>query len=1079
MTPLDQAEALVYKKEYAAAKALCLKLKQQGDGSLRLEFLLGSIALNMQDYPAALETFRRLRKSHPNHAGVLNNLGAALQYTGGDLEEAQALIERSLVIDPKNIPALVNLGELYLLRKRNDKARETYARIEQIAPGNPQGPFGQAMCDLAMNDFPKAFDRLEAAVKLAPHHPAILANLLHAATQTQRHDRAVEIARLIASREELKAQTPMAWAILKRYCVWDEAAALLPRVLEILLAKETLPEQFTPIALEILSSPDIDHATLKRLHVQCGDGLRLRNRGFPAPDLTKAYAPAGRMRIGYLSGDFRNHVAALFIRGVIDQHDPNRFEIFLYSSAPVGSQDEMTGRFFRVAEHFVHCHDMDDGELARRIAADGIHILVEMSGYTSHTRTPALALKPAPIQVTYIGYPATYGMREVDYILSTRELTGSDHAAAFVEESLELPELYAVSPSPDVVTRAAELPCLSNGYITFGSLINPYKINPQTIALWARVMREAAHSRIYLNHPAYASQEARRNLLDGFARHGIPAERVAVTHERPPEGQFHYIFYDKIDIVLDATPMTGGAGTSDALTVGVPVVSRVGSIFHERLSAAAIRANTPDPETYIAESDEAFVAKAIKLAADPARLAELRKLIRQAILTGPNSQSQAFTRQLEATYRNGWDRKHPQQPIDGIVSWTPPTEVVPVGGLNIEFLSRRNDLHRFVAKDTGRWFEHECDFVAHHAAELGTLLDISHDPGLAVLPIAAALPETGHLYCRRDASHGSALLARNFAANRLADRASVCAGCDTVPPPTLVRIAAECNDAQASVVRELFEQCGFAPALLLVPLESPHGPERATVDYLLQRGYACFRHHPGSHALIAASSGDPQDSFARNLFCVLTEAVPLLQEHGMIAASGALDLLPDSLSEAWRRHARSPARAPKAAFDPVYLAALNAYARSQDDALPPDERLRQFAFAELLLGQLALTESTVPRLFGLIRLKAAAGKRDEAVELARRLADALADKNGPVLDEPFLLPVDTAADLPLADADEAVWSHSVALIALERLRSWSPFFTAAESTTLWKELASLPWCADLAKSKLALLGSLWEVFDEP
>jgi protein O-GlcNAc transferase len=1075
MTTIDQAEALAISKDYPAAKALCLELIKKGVTGIRLQFLLGSIALNMNDSEEALRIFRSLVKTAPNHSGVLNNLGAAIDRTGGDLDEAQSLIERSIEIDPKNIPAMVNLGELYLSRKKTDKARETYSRIAKLAPNNPQGPFGEGLCDLSINEYEKAYERFEAAIKLAPHHPAVLANLLHAATQTKRHSRAIEISRLIASKEEFAGQLPIAWAILKRYCIWDEASAILPKVVNMLLSNGTTPDQFIPIALEVLSSPNIDHATLKDLHVRCGDGLRLRNKGFPLPSLEKAYAPSKRMRIGYLSGDFRHHVAALFIRGIVNHHDPGAFEIFLYNAAPIGVHDRMTGGFFRVAEHFVQCHDMDVGELSQRIAEDGIHILVDLSGYTAHTRMQVLSLKPAPVQISYIGYPGTYGLKEVDYILSTPDLTGTDHASAFVETPLELPGLYAVTPSPLTVKRSAELAFLRNGHITFGSLINPYKINPETVALWARVMRETPQSRIYLNHPAYVCSEAKENLITRFAAAGIVEERLTITPERPPEGEIHYVLYDHIDIVLDATPMTGGAGTTDALTVGVPVISRLGSIFHERLSSAAIRANVATPEEFLAETDDDFVAKAVALAQNPERLKELRQQIRQAILTGPNSQAEAFTRQLELTYKQAWNRLHPELPIDTLVSWSPNTETVTVGQFTLEVLARRNDLYRFVARDTGHWFEHECDFIAHHAAAFGTLLDVSHDPGLVVVPVAAALPETAHLYCQRDLPHYGKLLMRNLATNSLEERVTVCPTLDTLAPPTLVRIAAECNDAQASVVRDLFERLEFTPAILLVSLDSPNGPELATVNYLRERGYGCYLHHTGAQILIARSLVTPEDSFVRNVFCIQDAAIPLLQEHGLVASpTNTFNYLPDSHSDAWKDVARQPELNFSTNADPAYLGALNAYACSQNQNCPANERLHQFNLAELLLSQLVLAKASVPRLFSLIRLKSEAGKRDGAIALANQLADALAQSHGQVLDEPYLLPIGEVAEF---NEDEAVWAHSVALMSLERLRSWSPFFTAAESTLLWKELSTLPWCRALAQRKLALLGTMWETAD--
>jgi hypothetical protein len=520
--------------------------------------------------------------------------------------------------------------------------------------------------------------------------------------------------------------------------------------------------------------------------------------------------------------------------------------------------------------------------------------------------------------------------------------------------------------------------------------------------------------------------------------------------------------------------MTGGAGTSDALTVGVPVVSRIGSIFHERLSVAAIRANVAVPEDFIAETDDEFVAKAVSLAAKSDRLTELRHQIRQAILTGPNSQAEVFTRQLEAAYIVAWNRKFPAKVIDRLIAWSQPTETVLVGNMTLELLDRRNDLHRFVAKDAGRWFEDECNFISHYADRLGVVLDISHDPGLVVLPIAAALGESGHIYCRRDTRHSRELLANNIAANNLSSWASVHDNIDELPPPTLVRIAAECNDAQASIVKRLLEDRQLTPAILLVSFDSQNGTEWATANYLDKRGYVCFRYHPGAQVLIPCHSSVLTDSFTRNLFFVLPEAIDLLQEYGMIAEESAPDLVPDSTADHWRRFTRIPDHIDISTCDPVYIAALNAYANSQEDLFDANERLRQFNFAELLLGQLVLTDASVPKLFSLIRMKLAAGKRDEAIRLANQLADALTNRHGPVIGEPYLLPVDDVALLPENREDEAVWCHSVTLITLERLRSLSPFFTAAQSTTLWKELAQLPWCQTMAEKKLALLASLWE-----
>ncbi|MBI2277478.1 MAG: tetratricopeptide repeat protein [Dechloromonas sp.] len=1079
MASIEQAEELVKTKQFAAARRICEQLQRRGQSGLRLDFLLGSIALFANDFEQAKAIFAGLAVRHPNHSGIQNNLGTALLNTGGDPDEAQILMERAIEIDPANVPALINLGELYLLRRRRDDSRRIYERIVELAPDNPQGYHGIGQCALSMNDFADALIWLEKAAKLAPHNPIVLASLLMATTQTRNHDKAVKIARLIAATPELEAQLPNAWAVLKRYCLWDEAAELLPKVISALTQEGVQPEYFSPIALELLSSDLIDHPTLKLLHTRCGEGLRLRNAGYAKEPNTRAFAPTKRMRIGYLSGDFRNHVASLFIRGVINHHDTSRFEIFLYSSAPVGAQDETTGKFFRVAEHFVHCYDMDDGELARQIARDGIHVLIDMSGFTSHTRMPVLTLQPAPVQMSYIGYPATYGLREVDYIICNRDLIGSDHDNAFVERPIELPGIYGITPSPPGVRRAAQLPLAANGFVTFGSLINPYKINRSTVALWSRVLAGVPNSRIYLNHPIYACETTRRSMIDAFAKEGIDASRLTVTDERPASNGIHFLLYDKVDIVLDATPMTGGAGTADALTVGVPVVSRIGSVFHERLSSAAICANVPTPEEYIAESDDDFVAKALSLAGNADKLRSLREEIRNNVLFGPNGQAEAFTRDLEDLHRRAWDMKFPETPIDSLCSWEQETTTIELPPFRFHLSAARNDLHRFVACEQGRWFEEECRFVAEHAAGLGTIWDVSDDPGLATIPIGARLQTEQSLTCLRLTPSRRQLLEQNIAENGLSSCIHAIASiADLQGQPLLLRLGAERNDGNAGLLQQVLSRIDGGVPIVLVSLDGANGPDDSSANFLAEHGYLPFRLHFACSVLVPAPADGERDGFLRNLFYIAPEALPLLEEHGLVCTAPASPTaIPGATEQDWQSIAR-PAHSTHTADQPhsewadVYLSALNAYARARNLDTPPAERIGWFDLANNIVHQLIQAEPTAPRLLTAIRLANEGGRRDIAVNLAREVFDGLKGKHGRMLFEPYLLPFDSFETIQ-PNEDEALWCQSLCLVALEKLRSWSSFFTAAQSTLLWKELGNYPWWHEEAGRMLGILGMLW------
>lgn len=919
--------------------ALCKQLEKRGESGLRLEFLIGSISLLTNDFTTARSIFSRLAKRHPNHSRVLNNLGAALLHTGGKAEEAQQLMEKSIELDPGNIPALVSLGELYLGRKKRDEAKQLYQRMIELAPENPQGYFGLGLCAQVMNDSQKAEQYFEQARERAPNHLSILSNLLQATTQNKRHDKAIHFARQIITTPGMETIIPTAWAILKRYCLWKEASELLPHVIDYLLAPETPPDTFTPIALEIVSSDEIDHQMLKRLYTKCGNGLRQRNTGFARTANTSAHAPSRRMRIGYLSGDFRNHVVSPFIRGVINHHDRSRFEIFLYSNAPISAQDETTSKYFRVAEHFVHCHEMDDGELAQRIAQDGIHVLIDLSGFTMHTRMTTLTLQPAPVQMTYIGYPATYGLPEVDYIISNSEITGSDHASAFIEAPLELPGRYSVSPAPLGITRPALLPCSTNNFVTFGSLINCYKINRSTLALWSRVLRAVTDSRIYLNHPHYACSATREALLQAFAEEGIALERVTITDERPENGGAHFLLYDNIDIVLDATPMTGGAGTSDALAVGVPVMSRMGTIFHERLSAAAVFANVPEPKDCLAESDDEFVRKAVALAGEPEKLARLRPIIRQNVLTGANCRAEAFTGELEALYCEGWNRKFPEQPIDSLCSWEQETECIETPPFQLDLSAARNDLHRFVARETGRWFEPECEFIARHAASFQTIWDISDDPGLATIPVAASLTGEQTMTCLRVTREARQLMAQNSTRNGVSAHCKIVARVeDLCGSPLLVRIAAERNDSEATLLRQILAQTDSPPLVLLVSTDGPNGPDASTVDHLVQFGYQRFRLHTGCNVMVTEENVTNDSGFQRNVFCVIPEAIPLLEEHGLLCSAaetpGQIPLPEGAFITSGSSIIVPPKHSTPAnsEWGSVYLSALKAYALAHNES---------------------------------------------------------------------------------------------------------------------------------------------------
>ncbi len=188
--------------------------------------------------------------------------------------------------------------------------------------------------------------------------------------------------------------------------------------------------------------------------------------------------------------------------------DRSKFEIFLYSVAPENQEDHVTTSYIKASDHFIRMVSMSDDEIANRIHSDGIHILVELGGYTAGTRVEALAYRPAPVQISYLGYPFTYGLEEIDYVISDPWLAGQKTSLYFVEELLQLPESFITVdelPEHKIVDKA---PVAKNGYVTFGSMNNIYKLNVPTIALWSRILHKVPGSKIYLNHPNLITAQA-------------------------------------------------------------------------------------------------------------------------------------------------------------------------------------------------------------------------------------------------------------------------------------------------------------------------------------------------------------------------------------------------------------------------------------------------------------------------------------------------------------------------------------------------------------------------------------------
>jgi predicted O-linked N-acetylglucosamine transferase (SPINDLY family) len=360
--------------------------------------------------------------------------------------------------------------------------------------------------------------------------------------------------------------------------------------------------------------------------------------------------PSRILRVGYVSPDFRENAVMVFMAPVLAHHDPAEVRVFLYGS--VRRPDATTARIRTSSPAFRDISRLSDGAAAERIHADEIDVLVDLAGHLGEGRLPIFAQRPAPVQVTYMGYPNTTGLRAIDYRLTDAVADPPGEPSYHVEELFRLPRGFSCYAPPVEAPSVSPSPALARGWVTFGSKHKIEKLNPSVVSLWARVLHEVPRSRILL-YRHRLDGEIREQVVQRFAAHGIAADRIDLRN-RMPDGRHHLAVYEEIDVSLDAFPWTGPTTACDALWMGAPVVTWSGARHAERM-VASILASAGLGEC-VARSPDEYVAIAARLAADVDALAELRRGLRARVAASPLCDGPSFTRDLEAAYRAMWQR---------------------------------------------------------------------------------------------------------------------------------------------------------------------------------------------------------------------------------------------------------------------------------------------------------------------------------------------------------------------------------------------------------------------------------------
>ena len=557
----------------------------------------------------AIAMMTRAAEAHPDDPIVWNDVGAQFMRIG-KFEEALKMFQRSVELDPNRVEPQTNLANAYYKLNRGFDAIREYEKALKIEPRHLEAHV--TLCRVL-----KEVYRLDEA-NIYAHATTMLPNF-----GAKYFSNPLQVFRATCDYAGLAGMGD-----IFKICDFIEPADVTTAMLQLLVYGE-------------------DDDTVKRLGGYArrwAETIEAQAAKTPLP--ARPRTPKQKIRIGILSSDLRKHSVSRFVLPIVKGYDRNRFEIYCYATVR-NDTDAIQAEYKTLVDKFVFVDNMTDREVAVTIAADEPDILMELNGFTSGGRPQAIAWRPAPVQISWLGYPFTSGFKELDYVLVDEHVKWVGEAG-MTEKPLVMPGSWVCFGEGiffDPVEINPEPPAAQNGIVTFGTLNNTYKFTPKQIALWAEVIKSVPDSRFLIVRPECGSMITCKNLAEEFAKNGVPPERLYFMNNRGTDIP-HLAFYNEIDITLDTYPVTGGTTTTEALWMGVPVVSLVGDAYFQRISYGILKQLGLDQ--CCAFDAQEFVAKAVALA-DVEKLRALRRELRPRLQDSTLARPDLFLENFQAT----------------------------------------------------------------------------------------------------------------------------------------------------------------------------------------------------------------------------------------------------------------------------------------------------------------------------------------------------------------------------------------------------------------------------------------------
>lgn len=1074
------------------------------------------------------------------HADALNDLGAAYLQVGR-YEDAGLLLQRAIGTAPQSPVAYRNLANLYSRVGDHTRSAEYFRQALERSPRDHELRMRLAQELFLSGDAAGALKEYRAVAEHEPDNALAWMKLAETATKVDRCPDAIAWYRRAL---EIEPRQP---TVLNNLGMLLDDAGHYQQAAEVFEQAQRIQPDFALVSHHLAGTYHVQNrheeavdAYRKALALDPGNLITLSNLiaitnyrpprtdglteelvdcylSSIAPERARAVvAPAhdrepGRpLRVGYVSPDFRLHSVAFFIEPLIEAHDRQRFEVYCY--ADVARPDTVTERLKTLADHWFDTSEDNDETLAERIRRDRIDLLVDLKGHFAGNRLPVFAQRPAPVQITYLGYPATTGLPEMDYRLTDAVADPPGKTEALhAERLLRLPGPFLCYRPPDDAPAIASKD-LKAGAVTFGSFNELSKVSPEAIRCWCRILQQAPDASLLLKATALADGDTCERVRRRFEAAGIASDRIQLLG-RTASLREHLAMYSRVTVALDTFPYNGTTTTCEAIYMGVPVVTLAGDVHAGRVGASLLSAL--ELSELVAHSTEEYVAKALALAADRERQVADAETLRQRMLESPLCDAQTFVASMERTYLDTWNHHRSEEQERGrTASLLNVTGSMCVGireDLRVVLPDDLNELTAYVLLEQEDWFEDETTFVETVLAPGMRVLDVGANYGIYTLLAARRVGNAGRVFSVEPSSATVKWLRASVTVNALENveifqhalsdrsgslRLSTQEGSeygrllDDDPYfqrgelVKVLRLDEFANQAELESIdfvkldaegaekqiidggRRFFDQ---QSPLVMFEIKSTQDIDLALVHKFSDLGYQPLRLVPGLELLAPVDLSEPLDPYSLNLFACKSDRRRTLEQGGLLAEGDVDHATAREASEdrVWeylrsRNYSRDRVDGWKArigskpsASDTGWMRMLRYFVAAADADSAPASRFASLKAAFELAVSAGSEIGPAARFNSQARIAWALGYRSKATEALRALVE-LNDQTEGAFDLPFL-PASPRFDGLDPVERLAAWCEACARDQFECLRGFSSYFLGKKSLQSLEQLKGNPF----------------------